>query len=864
MLRNRLALVGFLTGGVLWGVSGATSQQIFEQVEPSVVFIGNDEGFASGVIVSSDGKILTNYHVILTALPLTVKAKVMTGGNWTEMSFNDVSLIGVHREYDLALLQIKNSHYQLKPLTMSRNAKKKSGAGCYVIGNPSSGNEALRNTITAGLISSAEREIEGLSYIQISAAINPGNSGGALVDEDGRLIGIAAFKPVDTEGIGFAIPVQDFKASVFVSPKERTIDKERALESERKGSELYNRAARVSDLKYHRLLLALAGYYYRMSLMAMPASSSPYHNMGLIYRGLGDDKLAKAYFMKAYEMAPDNSNTLHILGMAYFEEGKKEEALKLWMKGSFSQVGNAVAPCAYNAGVNCMDNKDYAGAAYLSTLSLVAEPDYSAEQLRSLQKDSFAEVSEQVRQLLASKKSVGEFSLAELQKLKGVESLAKVGEEKTRVAQQAQNVASQAAFEKRRAELAKRPDAMTDAWVQKKVPKVVIDAVPAFGGMTVALAFKDLGKIGIMDLLDGSINKYLTPGGPEFLMAAGGSRLVVFLKGMGVVETYDLNTMEKVGEKKLAGPIAITAMVMGLNNPNTVFISYGEKTDALSARLQALLDPLTGRVTPLKSSENGGAMDRPGRFWHTSYRDQVCFVTDANLNHLTCWCLGQSPSGFEYASLDLQKATFVNQYQHVTFGALTLSDDGTYLFTEHGHIYKDGIEMKHIEGVGLYPVLGGNFMMELKEEKQVTLRALPSLADVMKIDLPPEYKPASRPVGLLRSDKRLIASALAQRLVAIDAEQAAVYIHPLKVGVSSAGTANSLFTRPGALWTYDLQLAAGEHASIADAPKGMALVDGVLRWQVAEGTEKKVYEILVNVKDAKGSEDFRVVKLLVQ
>ena len=860
-----------LTCSLLWIVAltalGLQPQQIFEQVEPSVVLIGNDEGFASGVVMSKDGKVLTNYHAVLSALPLTVKAKVLIGGTWTEMAFNDVEVTGVHKEYDLAQLRIKNVRYPFKPLTWPREADPKAGAVCFVIGNPSSGNQALRNTITSGLISSAERVVDGLPYIQISAPINPGNSGGALVDENGYLIGIVTFKPVDTEGIGFAIPTAGVKMTSFVEPKRRTNDAAQAEVQENKGRELYRRAMQTANPDIRKLLLTKAGYFFRMSLIALPTSASPYHNVGLICNSLGDLTTAKAYFEKALEMEPNSSSTLHSLGMVYLNQGRKEEAQDLWLRGAFLE-GDGAAPCAMNASISCLEKKDYVRAAYLAQLSLVAEPDYLADQKQSLLRESKAGLSDHVRLLVASKKVPRDFSAAEMRQLLEMDVRQRADEMKATAPQKAQAAASRSAFEKRIAEMLKRPDTIADHWVQKKVPTAVVDAVPAFGGMTVALAFKELSKIGILDPLDASITKYLTTGGSDFLMAAGGSRLVVYLKDLGVLETYDLNTMTRVGAKKLPSSVLITAMVMGLNNPDTALVSYSERADQLSPLFYGLIEPLSGRITPLTGSERTFTIEKPNRFWNTCYRDVVHFTADADLHHVSCWCTSHSPSGFEYATLDLDKATFVNQYMHEDFGSLGMSFDGARVFTTCGKIFSDGVGLKSIDGSALYRVLSGNFVVEVNKTR-ATIRSVPSLTNILQLELPIGLTPTEWTQGPFSTERRLIASALSQRIVVIDAQQAVVHVHPLKlrapvVGSGSSVMPNSLFASPGTTWVYDLQLASETQSKIEDAPQGLELASGRLHWKVPADAEKKVYEILVSLKEANSNENFRVVKVVVQ
>ncbi len=153
----------------------------------------------SGVILSKNGYIVTNYHVISGATKIIVKT--MDGKKYT------AKLIGSDPKTDLAVLKInaKNLH----PITFADSSKVEVGDIVLAIGNPF----GLRESVTAGIVSALNRTSIGLNayenFIQTDAAINPGNSGGALVDMKGRLIGINSAiisKSGGNNGIGFAIP----------------------------------------------------------------------------------------------------------------------------------------------------------------------------------------------------------------------------------------------------------------------------------------------------------------------------------------------------------------------------------------------------------------------------------------------------------------------------------------------------------------------------------------------------------------------------------------------------------------------------------------------------------------------------------
>jgi serine protease Do len=159
-----------------------------------------EHGLGSGVIVTKDGYILTNNHVVNDADK--VKVTLQDGREFT------AKVVGKDKESDVALVKIDAS--DLPVITLADSSKIEVGDVVLAIGNPF----ALGQTVTMGIISATGRAATDLNlkyqdFIQTDAAINPGNSGGALVDTDGRLIGIntAIFsRSGGSEGIGLAIP----------------------------------------------------------------------------------------------------------------------------------------------------------------------------------------------------------------------------------------------------------------------------------------------------------------------------------------------------------------------------------------------------------------------------------------------------------------------------------------------------------------------------------------------------------------------------------------------------------------------------------------------------------------------------------
>lgn len=154
----------------------------------------------SGVIVSEDGFILTNHHVVEAADEIQI---ALSNG-----ATLDAEVVGTDPETDLAVLKVKRK--SLPAITFAKSDSQRVGDVVLAIGNPF----GVGQTVTMGIISALGRSHLGINtfenYIQTDAAINPGNSGGALVDVAGNLVGVntAIFsRSGGNLGIGFAIPV---------------------------------------------------------------------------------------------------------------------------------------------------------------------------------------------------------------------------------------------------------------------------------------------------------------------------------------------------------------------------------------------------------------------------------------------------------------------------------------------------------------------------------------------------------------------------------------------------------------------------------------------------------------------------------
>jgi S1-C subfamily serine protease len=197
----------------------AFSQTVYQAVQPSLVLVqttGADgaartedphAGLGSGVVVSIFGDILTSLHVVDGAASIKL--------TFADGSTSPGVVTATQPDHDIAVLRASRAPVGLTPATLGNPASVRQGSEAYALGSPF----GLYGSVSAGVISGLDRSFKMpdsgrtlTGLIQIDAAVNPGNSGGALVDRDGRLIGIvtALINPTSEDvfiGIGLAVPI---------------------------------------------------------------------------------------------------------------------------------------------------------------------------------------------------------------------------------------------------------------------------------------------------------------------------------------------------------------------------------------------------------------------------------------------------------------------------------------------------------------------------------------------------------------------------------------------------------------------------------------------------------------------------------
>jgi serine protease Do len=187
-----------------YGITGDAERQ-------NAQFFTQERSTGSGVILSGDGFIITNAHVVEAARKIRVRLiglehEERVSGTASTRGVLEAKLIGLDRLSDLALIKVNQTN--LPFLELADSGELKQGQVVLAFGSPL----GLENSVSMGVVSAVARQLDPdnpMIYIQTDAAINPGNSGGPLVDVEGRVVGINTFiltQSGGSEGIGFAIP----------------------------------------------------------------------------------------------------------------------------------------------------------------------------------------------------------------------------------------------------------------------------------------------------------------------------------------------------------------------------------------------------------------------------------------------------------------------------------------------------------------------------------------------------------------------------------------------------------------------------------------------------------------------------------
>ena len=261
----------------------------------------------SGVIISDDGYIVTNNHVISGADKITVYVAPENDGD-EEKSY-EATLVGSSESNDIAVLKIEAEG--LNPATFADSDQLQVGELAVVIGNPMG---TVHGSVTAGIISAKEHSLTiddvTINAIQTDAAINPGNSGGALFDSFGNMIGVVYAKAssVQIEGIGYAIPVNNVKTLI-----EQMINDPDSVQAQTDGSRIML-GITITDVteaisKQYNMPIGV----YMTDVSSMSAAERAGLQRGDIITGFAGEKVTNADDLNAIKAKQTPGETVQIV-----------------------------------------------------------------------------------------------------------------------------------------------------------------------------------------------------------------------------------------------------------------------------------------------------------------------------------------------------------------------------------------------------------------------------------------------------------------------------------------------------------------------------------------------------------------------
>jgi serine protease Do len=182
-----------------------TIKELSQKFGEGVVLVQTPSGLGSGFLIDERGYCVTNYHVVEreTRIAVTIYHR-NANGEFVRRRIDDVKIVALNPFFDLALLQVPvQKDLKFQHVFLARQSDQREGDEVFAIGNPL----GLERSVSQGIISTRNRNFQGLTFIQTTAEINPGNSGGPLFNLRGEVVGVTNMKLLGGEGLGFAIPV---------------------------------------------------------------------------------------------------------------------------------------------------------------------------------------------------------------------------------------------------------------------------------------------------------------------------------------------------------------------------------------------------------------------------------------------------------------------------------------------------------------------------------------------------------------------------------------------------------------------------------------------------------------------------------
>jgi len=296
-----------------------SGNKIFRSNNEAIVVVASFDEYgrlisqASGFIVSPEGKVVTNYHVVSMASTIKIK-----NGSTIRSVFG---LTHVDSDNDIAILRLEKGKY--KSVKIGNPNTLRVGEKVYAIGSP----QGFENTMSEGIISGIRKVGRDMSVIQITAAISRGSSGGPIFNADGEVVGITPFLIAETQNLNFALPVnlvsRGLKKNDIVEPKEAC----RVDFKQTASCYFYQGLAYGISGRQDRAIDA-----FRRSLSVDPNRVETYVNLGVSYVNTDKFREAEKMFARALAIDPGNPDALARLGAVYTHLKKYDDSIRVLKK----------------------------------------------------------------------------------------------------------------------------------------------------------------------------------------------------------------------------------------------------------------------------------------------------------------------------------------------------------------------------------------------------------------------------------------------------------------------------------------------------------------------------------------------------
>jgi hypothetical protein len=386
------------------------AEKLFEQSSPSVVQLKSPDSEGSGILIQSDGMILTNLHVAASGLPMSVS--LSDKGGRIFKTIEGATLFRVHPTKDMALLKFDPGNTPIITASVvGVEEEPKPASACFAISSPAGIEGALTNTITQGIVSTPRRQLDGDEFIQFSAAVNPGSSGGALLNREGKLIGLITSKQHNSEGVAFAIPLGGIDWKEFVDPRKREGNKERY----QLAIEMSHRARMAGALRMFgnpgvdmSEELSASANYAKLALTEFPAGVEGFYALIEVYYLAGKQEICLSLAKSAFH-ATGASDFLSLEARSLGLLGKKEEARNVYFKALEEEDGKA-SPRAAAALAHILadeDPVDWPRVAYLAKWAMSSDANNNStnKELGALLENAVAKLAPAAARALMAKNS---------------------------------------------------------------------------------------------------------------------------------------------------------------------------------------------------------------------------------------------------------------------------------------------------------------------------------------------------------------------------------------------------------------------------------------------------------------------------